>query len=78
MASGNIAPPSRARGAFESFADLSSHGIVEELRGDDQTEVDPGHCVVADAPVTCQFMLEDRAVRHSYHHLASIQRTLNP
>ena len=30
------------------------------------------------APVTCQFMLEDHAVRHSYHHLASIQRTLNP
>jgi hypothetical protein len=29
-----------------------------------------------DAPVTCQFMLEDHAVRHSYHHLAVIQRTL--
>ncbi len=23
----------------------------------------------ADAPLTCQFMLEDHAVRHSYHHL---------
>jgi DinB family protein len=23
----------------------------------------------ADAPITCQFMLEDHAVRHSYHHL---------
>jgi hypothetical protein len=32
----------------------------------------------SNAPVTCQFMLEDHAVRHSYHHLASIQRTLNP
>lgn len=31
----------------------------------------------SNAPVTCQFMLEDHAVRHSYHHLASIQRTLN-
>ena len=30
----------------------------------------------SNAPVTCQFMLEDHAVRHSYHHLASIQRTL--
>lgn len=29
-----------------------------------------------DAPVTCQFMLEDHAVRHSYHHLAVIRRTL--
>ena len=25
-----------------------------------------------DAPLTCQFMLEDHAVRHSYHHLAAI------
>ena len=32
----------------------------------------------SDAPVTCQFMLEDHAVRHSYHHLAGIQRTLKP
>jgi hypothetical protein len=26
-----------------------------------------------DAPLTCQFMLEDHAVRHSYHHLARIR-----
>ena len=32
----------------------------------------------SNAPVTTQFMLEDHAVRHSYHHLASIQRTLTP
>ena len=31
----------------------------------------------SDAPVTCQFMLEDHAVRHSYHHLARIRRALN-
>ena len=24
-----------------------------------------------DAPLTCQFMLEDHAVRHSYHHLGA-------
>ena len=30
----------------------------------------------ADAPLTCQFMLEDHAVRHSYHHLARIRATL--
>jgi hypothetical protein len=24
----------------------------------------------SDAPLTCQFLLEDHAVRHSYHHLA--------
>ena len=27
----------------------------------------------SDAPLTCQFMLEDHAVRHSYHHLAGIR-----
>ena len=32
----------------------------------------------ADAPLTCQFVLEDHAVRHSYHHLARIRRALRP
>lgn len=32
----------------------------------------------ADAPLTCQFMLEDHAVRHSYHHLAGIRGALKP
>jgi len=30
----------------------------------------------SDAPLTCQFILEDHAVRHSYHHLARIRATL--
>lgn len=30
-----------------------------------------------DAPVTCQFMLEDHAVRHSYHHLARLRAALS-
>jgi hypothetical protein len=30
----------------------------------------------SDAPLTCQFMLEDHPVRHSYHHLARIRETL--
>jgi hypothetical protein len=30
----------------------------------------------ADAPLTCQFMLEDHAVRHSYHHLDRIRGAL--
>ena len=29
-----------------------------------------------DAPLTCQFMLEDHAVRHSYHHLAILRATV--
>jgi hypothetical protein len=30
----------------------------------------------SDAPLTCQFVLEDHAVRHSYHHLVRIRRAL--
>jgi hypothetical protein len=30
----------------------------------------------SDAPLTCQFMLEDHAVRHSYHHLDRIRAAL--
>ena len=29
-----------------------------------------------DAPLTCQFVLEDHAVRHSYHHLTLIRKAL--
>ena len=32
----------------------------------------------SDAPLTCQFFLEDHAVRHSYHHLARLRRALRP
>ena len=31
----------------------------------------------SDAPLTCQFMLEDHAVRHSYHHFARVRAALN-
>jgi hypothetical protein len=30
----------------------------------------------SDAPVTAQFVLEDHAVRHSYHHLARLKRAV--
>jgi hypothetical protein len=30
----------------------------------------------SDAPLTCQYFLEDHAVRHSYHHLARLKWTL--
>jgi hypothetical protein len=31
-----------------------------------------------DAPLTCQFVLEDHAVRHSYHHLTRLRRAVRP
>jgi hypothetical protein len=30
----------------------------------------------ADAPLTCQFFIEDHALRHSYHHFAKIRAAL--
>jgi len=32
----------------------------------------------SDAPLTCQFFIEDHPVRHSYHHLARMQAALVP
>ena len=44
---------------------------------DEQLERAAPASLYADAPITCQFMLEDHAVRHSYHHLARLRRALN-
>ena len=30
----------------------------------------------SDAPLSCQFMLEDHAVRHSFHHTAAIRKAV--
>ena len=40
---------------------------------DEQLQAGGTISLYADAPLTCQFMLEDHAVRHSYHHLARIR-----
>lgn len=44
---------------------------------DDELDRAAGLSLNDDTPLTCQFMLEDHAVRHSYHHLAAIRRALN-
>jgi len=43
---------------------------------DDELDRAAGVSLNADAPLTCQFFLEDHAVRHSYHHLAKIRAAL--
>lgn len=40
---------------------------------DEQLQAGGTISLYANAPLTCQFMLEDHAVRHSYHHLARIR-----
>jgi hypothetical protein len=44
--------------------------------GDEELDRAAPASLYADAPITCQFMLEDHAVRHSYHHLARIRAAL--
>jgi hypothetical protein len=44
--------------------------------GDEELDRAATASLYADAPITCQFMLEDHAVRHSYHHLARVQAAL--
>ena len=40
---------------------------------DAQLEAAATNSLYGDAPLTCQHMLEDHAVRHCYHHLAKIR-----
>lgn len=49
---------------------------IRALRDDDLDRAAPVS-LNANAPLTCQFFLEDHAVRHSYHHLAGVRAALN-
>jgi hypothetical protein len=44
--------------------------------GDDELDRAETVSLYSDARLTCQFVLEDHAVRHSYHHLARIRGAL--
>jgi hypothetical protein len=40
---------------------------------DDRLDLVAPNSLYGNAPLSCQFMLEDHAVRHSFHHLARIR-----
>ena len=48
---------------------------IRALSDDELSRYAP-NSMYADAPLTCQFMLEDHAVRHSWHHLAAIRNAV--
>ena len=48
---------------------------IREL-SDEQLDQAATVSLYADAPLTCQFFIEDHALRHSYHHLAKIRAAL--
>ena len=56
----------------------NSAAAAAAIRALSDDELDQGAPVSLyfDAPLTCQFVLEDHAVRHSYHHLARIRGAL--
>ena len=61
-----------------ALLEKNSAAAAEAIRAlsDEQLDRVATISLYGDAPLTCQFMLEDHAVRHSFHHLARIQAAL--
>lgn len=57
---------------------IASSAAADAIRAFSDSDLDMAATasLYDDAPVTAQFVLEDHAVRHSYHHLAAIRRAL--
>jgi hypothetical protein len=53
---------------------------AESIRrlSDDELDQAAPVSLYSNAPLTCQFFLEDHALRHSYHHFALIRAALKP
>ena len=58
----------------------NSAAAAAAIRALDDEDLDQAAAVSlnSDAPLTCQFVLEDHAVRHSFHHVAGIRAALKP
>jgi len=56
----------------------NSAAAAAAIRGVSDADLDriAPNSLYGNAPLTCQFMLEDHAVRHSYHHLAKLKAAL--
>jgi hypothetical protein len=54
---------------------VNSTAAASAIRALSDAELDQAApaSLYSDAPITTQFMLEDHAVRHSYHHLARVR-----
>jgi hypothetical protein len=61
-----------------ALLDANSAAAAAAIRAlsDDHLALAVPVSLYADAELTCQFMLEDHAVRHSYHHLARLRAAL--
>ncbi|HWB31940.1 MAG TPA: DinB family protein [Acidobacteriaceae bacterium] len=56
----------------------NSRAAAEAVRAFTDEQLDSAACLSlnADAPLTAQFMIEDHALRHSWHHLQKIRGVL--
>jgi hypothetical protein len=66
------------KGATLALLAANSAAAAAAIRAFSDEELDRAAPISlnSDAPLTCQFMLEDHAVRHSYHHLSRIRAAL--
>ena len=67
-----------SKAAALDFLRTNSTAAAAAIRAftDDELDTAAPISLNADAPLTVQFVLEDHAVRHSYHHLAKIRAAL--
>jgi hypothetical protein len=70
--------PSPAKAATIALLERNAAMASSAIRAMTDEELDRAEpaSLYAEAPVTAQFVLEDHAVRHSYHHFAGIKRAL--
>lgn len=66
------------KSAALELLDRNSTAAADAIRALSDEELDRAATasLYANAPITSQFMLEDHAVRHSYHHLARLRAAL--
>ncbi len=60
------------------FVKQNSKAAADAVRQITDEQLDRANPVSlnSDAPLTCQFFIEDHALRHSFHHLARIKETV--
>jgi hypothetical protein len=68
------------KAAALELLERNSAAAAAAIRGLSDGQLDQAAAVSlnADAPLTCQFFLEDHAVRHSYHHLDRLRGAVRP
>jgi len=61
-----------------ALLEINSAAAAAAIRAftDEELDIAAPVSLNSDAPLTCQFFLEDHPVRHSYHHLAGIKAVL--